>query len=185
MITMRSPRRDARFYVSRRLLERLADDDAAAFIIAHELAHHRLGHIVAIPRSWLGVARGVLIWLEQRWTKTPGHERAADLLAIELCLDAGYDPERCIAALAHLEQVSLDYGDVDGVLGSEGGARRSHPAIRARIAAVRDHLAKARGVRIPLDVSLQRERQRRRKTALVAAGNAAAFVALLVLRRRP
>jgi len=174
-------------YVSRRLLERLADDDAAAFVIAHELAHHRLGHVPALPRSWLGVARALIIALERRWIATTDHERDADLLAIEMCVDAGYDPERCIAALEYLEQVSLDYGDVDGVLGPETGVdRRTHPAVRTRIAAVRDHLAAVRrGIRLPLDTTIQRERRRRRQVALAAAGSAAVAVALLVIRRRP
>ena len=172
-------------YVSRRLLERLADDDAAAFVVAHELAHHRLGHIPDLPRSWLGVARMPLIWLQQRWITTPAREHDADQLAIELCIDAGYDPERCIAALEYLGQVSLDYGDVDGVLGPEsgGGGRRSHPALQVRIAAVRDHLAAMRrGIRLPLDATIQRER-RRRRVALAVASGAVGVVALLVLRR--
>jgi predicted Zn-dependent protease len=175
-------------YISRRLLERLADDDAAAFVIAHELAHHRLGHIPALPRSWLVLARLPMIWLQQLWITTQAREHDADLLAIERCVDAGYDAERCIAALQLLAQVSLDYGDIDGVLGAEGGsdAKRTHPALQARIAAVRGHLAAMqRGARLPLDVTIQRERRRRRRIAIAAAGGAAAMAAFLVLRRPP
>jgi len=173
-------------YISRRLLERLPDDDAAAFVIAHELAHHRLGHLPALPASWLGVARLLLVRLETAWVATPARETDADLLAIEMCIDAGYDPERCIGALEHLVNVSLDYGDVDGVLSAEDQAlRRSHPALAGRIAAVQAHAAAARrGVRQPLDVTLRRERQWRRK-ALVAAGAGAAAVCALVILRRP
>jgi len=32
-------------YFSRRLLERCPHEDAAAFVIAHEIAHHDLGHL--------------------------------------------------------------------------------------------------------------------------------------------
>lgn len=131
-------------YIGRRLLERLADDDAAAFVIGHELAHHRLGHIPQLPATWIGAARSVWLWFRATWIKTPGRERDADLLAIELCLDAGYDPERCVAALEHLEQVSLDHGDVDGVLGHEDGHTRDHPPLRDRIAAIRSHTAAVR-----------------------------------------
>lgn len=172
-------------YFSRRLLERLADDDAAAFVIAHEMAHHRLGHIPAIPRSWLAVGRTLLIAVERLWITRPNHEHDADQLAIEMCVDAGYDPERCIAALEHLVNVVLDYRDIDGVVGSEDGVERgSHPALAKRIAAVRAHLeALRRGIRLPLDVSIQRDRRRRRKIAMAAAGSAAAVLAFLALRR--
>jgi Zn-dependent protease with chaperone function len=174
-------------YISRRLLERLPDDDAAAFVIAHELAHHRLGHVPALPASWLGIARLLLVRLETAWVATPARETDADLLAIEMCIDAGYDPERCIAALQHLVNVSLDYGDVDGVLGAEDQASpRSHPPLTRRIAAVRAHVAVALGGgRLPLDVTLRRERQWRRKALVVAGAGAAAVCALVILRRPP
>ncbi len=174
-------------YISRRLLERLPHDDAAAFVIAHELAHHRLGHVPALPASWLGMARLLLVRIETAWVATPARETDADLLAIEMCIDAGYDPERCIAALQHLVNVSLDYGDVDGVVGAEDqSSPRSHPALTARISAVRAHMTVAgRGVRLPLDLTLRRERQWRRKALAVAGAGAAAVCALLILRRPP
>ena len=114
-------------------------------------------------------------------------EADADLLAIEMCIDAGYDPERCIAALEHLVNVSFDYGDVDSVLGPETGRSWSwHPPRAQRIAAVRGHaVAAQRGVRRPLDVTLRRERQRRRRALAVAGAGAAAVCALLILRRPP
>lgn len=174
-------------YISRRLLERLPDDDAAAFVIAHELAHHRLGHVPALPTSWLGVGRLLLVRLETAWIATPARETDADLLAIEMCIDAGYDPERCIAALEHLSNVALDYGDVDGVLGAEDGTPPpSHPALVKRIAAVRAHLERVRrGIRQPLDVTRRREQQRRRRVLAVAGTTAAAVCALVILRRPP
>ena len=101
-----------------------------------------------MPASWLGIARLLLVRLETAWVATPARETDADRLAIEMCIDAGYDPERCIAALQHLVNVSLDYGDVDGVLGAdERASPRSHPPLARRIAAVRAHVAVAqRGV---------------------------------------
>lgn len=175
-------------YLSRRLLERLDGDDAAAFIVAHELAHHRLGHIPEVPRSWLGVARLTVIWLQQRWITLQAREHDADLLAIEMCMDAGYEVERCLSALEVLMQVLLDYGDVDGVLGPEGGSRaaRSHPAMSARIAAVRAHVAQVRcGARLPLDITRERERKRRRRLSLALGGGAVAVAAFVVFRRWP
>lgn len=171
-------------YLSRRLLERLADDDAAAFIVAHELAHHRLGHLPALPVGWLRVARLVLVRLESAWATTT--EAEADLLAIEMCIDAGYDPERCIAALEHIVNVSLDYGDVDQVLGNEAGVPGTHPPLVARIAAVRAHVVSVRaGVRQPLDITRRREQQRRRRALAIAGAGALAVCALVVLRRPP
>lgn len=168
-------------YLSRRLLERLPDDDAAAFVIAHEIAHHRLGHIptrlASLLPARLVIARlGQLLCNQRR-------ERDADRLAIELCLAAGYDPERSLGALEILTLVSLDYGDVDGVLGSEH--RRSHPALNDRIADVREHLAGVRaGTRLDVQRALAEERATRRRKTWGAALAASAATALLVLRRR-
>ena len=79
-------------YISRRLFERLPDDDAAAFVIAHELAHHRLEHIPRYAGGRLLPARLVLALLE-RTVCTRDCEADADKLAIEMCLAAGYDPD--------------------------------------------------------------------------------------------
>jgi len=169
-------------YLSRRLLERLADDDAVAFVVAHELAHHRLGHIPAGVTARLLPARLVLALLGT-WLCSSAHEADADRLAIELCMTAGYDPERCLAALEILTLVSLDYGDVDGVLGGTG--RRSHPALSDRIAEVRAHAAGVQsGARLDVQRTLARDRQQRKHRILTGlAGTAAA--ALVVLRRLP
>lgn len=168
-------------YISRRLFERLPDDDAAAFVIAHELAHHRLGHIPKAAWSWLPV-RVMLALLDHR-LHGRDREAQADLLAIELCMTAGYDPERCLAALEILTHVSLDYGDVDGVLGGE--RRSTHPPLQARFAAARTHAAAVRaGARLDVQRAIASDRERRRKRMVAAAGVAAgAAVALLVLRR--
>ncbi len=180
-------------YMSRRLLERFADDDAAAFVIAHELAHHRLGHIPSLSQHWLLLPLSLVLAFLRMRIATPERERDADLLAIELCLEAGYDAERCIAALRHLDAVSLDYGDIDGALGPDedergrggAGARRSHPPLRSRIEAVRAHVAGLKsGLRLDPAVPRHRER-RRRQVALAAAGTAVLTVAVVLLLRRP
>lgn len=174
-------------YFSRTLLERMPDDDAAAFVIAHELAHHRLGHVPRLSRSWYFLPLQIVLFRLRRNIVSAEHERDADLLAIELCVDAGYDPERCIAALELLDQIVLDYGDLDGSLGSEDpdAPQETHDPVRARIAAVHAHLARVRaGHRISLDVTRDRER-RRRKVVLAAVGGALLTVALVLIRRRP
>jgi Zn-dependent protease with chaperone function len=126
-------------YFSRRLFERMRDDDAAAFVMAHEIAHHRLGHLPDM-RSWWGLLPLRIAIARLRHTICgPEDEHEADLLAIELCMDAGYDVERCLDALDILAQVSLDYGDVDNVLGGETATRSSHPPLVHRIEAARAH----------------------------------------------
>jgi predicted Zn-dependent protease len=169
-------------YISRRLFERLPDDDAAAFVIAHELAHHRLGHIPKYVASGLLPARVVLALLEHLVCGSR-READADKLAIELCMSAGYDPERCVAALEILSLVSFDYGDVNGVL---GGDRRSHPPLADRIAAVRAHAEGVRsGARLDVQQAIAVDRRRRRRQIWTAVGAASAMAALLVLRRSP
>lgn len=96
-------------YVSRRLLERCPDDDALALVVAHEIAHHRLGHLDGDP-----VGR-----LLARLAFSPEQERDADLAAFRMCLDAGFDPRRCLHAFTLMEDDSLDRGDRAGVFGSE------------------------------------------------------------------
>lgn len=168
-------------YISRRLLERLPDDDAAAFVIAHELAHHRLGHVPGVTLARLPVQ--LAISLLRRLIAGVHNERQADLLAIELCIDAGYDPDRCIVALEILDQIALDYGDVDGSLGDVTLRGRSHPAVRDRISAVRAHVeAVRRGQRLVVDTPAQRAR--RKRVAMTIAGGVALTAVLVLLRRR-
>jgi predicted Zn-dependent protease len=170
-------------YISRRLLERLLDDDATAFVLAHEIAHHELGHVPTLARLMLQLPIRVVLGLLGQWIESSQRERDADLRAIEMCIEAGYDVERCLHALEHLSHVSLDYGDVDGVLGAEDGAVRSHPPTSRRIADVRAHAERYRwGVRLAHELE-ERKRTRKRRLA-IAAGAATAAVALILIRRR-
>jgi predicted Zn-dependent protease len=113
-------------YIVRRLYERLPSDESVAFIFAHEIAHHDCGHL-GLYRSWTS-------WLP-RTTATsyvamltaalehkaygPERELQADLYAMQLCLDAGYDGTRCLQWFDIVENESLDVGDIDGVFGPE------------------------------------------------------------------
>jgi predicted Zn-dependent protease len=113
-------------YITRRLLERLPSDDAVALVLAHELAHVDLGHLEPfagwakrIPRKLPNAVVATIIRkLEQR-VHGGDDELAADASALELCIEAGYDPEKCLAALDVLVQDRLDYGDLDGVYGDD------------------------------------------------------------------
>ena len=172
-------------YFSRRLLERMPDDDAAAFVIAHELAHHRLGHIPAMPRATRVLPLGVLLAILARRIAGPERERDADLLSIEMCVAAGYAVERCSVALELMHEIVLDYGDVDGALGPETGNRwwwargRGYFSVAERLAAVRAHAAS--GAKVAHTIT--RDRERRRRYAALAS-TAVAAAALLWLRRR-
>ena len=111
-------------YVSRRLLERCASDDPVAFMIAHEMAHHDLGHL-ALFHGWsmrlprLGAARLIATAVRQleRRYYGPENEVAADAQALRLCHAAGYDLDRCLGLFTVLEQHALDLGAHDVVFG--------------------------------------------------------------------
>jgi Zn-dependent protease with chaperone function len=144
-------------YLSRALLERAHSDDAVAFIVAHELAHHRLGHLATslllerLPGPLQAAATGVIA---TRWfALSAGREADADVHALNLCLAAGYDAHRCLAAFDLLEAAALDEGDIEGVFGADAAIaaaledrpewlvhlhewlyerRRGYPALRER-----------------------------------------------------
>jgi hypothetical protein len=136
-------------YVERRFLERCPDDDTVAFFIGHEIAHHRLGHVPRPSRLW--PVRELLSRFAHAM-HGPERERDADLLAIELCLAAGYSPERCLHAFALSRDQCADYGDLDGAFGASADQargrvhrwlsqrRRGYFSLAERERAVRDHL---------------------------------------------
>jgi len=113
-------------YVSRRLLEVCRTDEAVAFLIAHELAHHRLGHLDTFP-DWLAdipgsqipfLLQGLYRSIEAR-LYGPEAEVKADLLAIDLCVKAQYQAKKCLEIFDILERIALDMRDVDIVFGPD------------------------------------------------------------------
>lgn len=113
-------------YIGRRLLERLPSDEATAFVLGHETAHHDLRHL-DLFRGWLDLlpkgtggtlAAAAFRNLSHRMYG-PTRESQADQYSVALCLDAGYDGERCLHAFDILENESLNRGDIDGVFGPE------------------------------------------------------------------
>jgi hypothetical protein len=94
-------------------------------VLAHELAHHDLGHLRLFP-DWATGLRGVgvrvaLAVIRELECRIYGPEREcdADRHALELCLAAGYDRERCLRLLEILQLYALDMGDVDIVYGPD------------------------------------------------------------------
>jgi len=113
-------------YFGRGLLERCPDDEMIAFVVAHEIAHHDLGHLRLIP-DWMPRAAqrfggafvaAAVMGLERR-IYGPERECAADRHGLELCLEAGYDPERCLAFFHIMELIALDLGDSDMFYGPD------------------------------------------------------------------
>ena len=97
-----------------------------AFVIAHELAHHDLGHLDIFP-EWLTNLTGAtitpLLTVFYRNLETlfygPEKECAADKRAVDLCIEAGYDIEKCLTFFDVLEKCALDFGDLDIVFGPD------------------------------------------------------------------
>ena len=112
-------------YFSRRLLERCPDDETTALVIAHEIAHHDLGHLDLFRGAFgrhaarLGAGSVAVLFFRmlQKRIYSPEWEIAADRRALELCIAAGYDPYKCLRLFDVLERWSLDHGDLEGVYG--------------------------------------------------------------------
>jgi predicted Zn-dependent protease len=132
-------------YVSRRLLELCRHDEATAFVIAHEIAHHDLGHLDFLAR-WLprvigtGTARllTVLYRCMEGALFSSQKESDADRRAVDLCLEAGYDVRKCLVIFDVLEKFALDMGDIDAALGSDDleEQRRNTPLWQSRLKSV-------------------------------------------------
>ncbi|MEM7014523.1 MAG: M48 family metalloprotease [Verrucomicrobiota bacterium] len=113
-------------FFSRRLLERCRSDDMIAFVIAHEIAHHDLGHLELFPSwtkalakirgSWIA---GLAAQAAKRTFYDPERECDADRHALKLCRQAGYDLEECLEIFASLEAYLLDNGQHDLVFGAD------------------------------------------------------------------
>lgn len=136
-------------YLTRRLVERLRFEDSVAFVVAHEMAHHDLGHVAARGRFTDGLLDRALV-LARQLARSETRERDADDRALELCERAGYDRARCLQAFDAMLEASLDHRDLDGTFGEDDEIdgrdderdiftrlakivrRRSHPPLVAR-----------------------------------------------------
>lgn len=102
-------------FISRRLLERCRTDEMIAFVLAHEMAHHHLGHFKTfekIDRKYLNNHPAWICAAQVRFFEKlffgPRLECDADLRALEICSAAGYDTEECLMLLKMLEQHFVD-----------------------------------------------------------------------------
>ncbi len=112
-------------YITRELLQQAGSDEPFAFVLAHEMAHHDLGHL-QILRGPLKQARHAsayvvcsLLRLINHQLMGPENETAADSYALDLCVAAGYDGARCLELFDILEAYSVDHRDLDGVFGTD------------------------------------------------------------------
>jgi predicted Zn-dependent protease len=124
-------------YITRELLQRAASDDPVAFVVAHEMAHHDLGHLDAfrghasILRRIPAGARIALLVRAAEWLLIgPEAEADADRYAFQLCRKAGYDPLKCLELFDILESYALDHGALDTVFGSEESMADEVQAVR-------------------------------------------------------
>ncbi len=106
-------------YLSLPLVQRLSDD-GLAFVLAHEMAHHDLGH-VAHP---LGAIAAVL--------QGPEAERRADAEALRIAHAAGFDVRGALEALDPGRYAREEDGG-----GWLSRWRKTHPEPEERLAAVR------------------------------------------------
>jgi predicted Zn-dependent protease len=114
-------------YFSRRMLERCPDDETAALVIAHEIAHHDLGHVdpfggpFARHASRLDAGQLAILFFRvlQKRLHSPEMEMAADRRALELCVAAGYNGRKCLRLFDVMERWALDYGDEGAVYGPD------------------------------------------------------------------
>jgi predicted Zn-dependent protease len=97
-------------YLSRRLLERCLYEDAVAMVVAHEIAHHDLGHLDGVSP---------LMWMARQRLRGAEDEAQADAHGFNLCLAAGYDPWRALHLFDVLEAHALDVGARSAVFGPE------------------------------------------------------------------
>lgn len=113
-------------FFNRGLYQLCPDDETTAFVIAHEMAHHDLGHLNLVPewmgrlgRRWGGKIAGMIAAAVANRLYGPERECDADLYALRLCIKAGYDPEGCLRIFQIFENYYLDHGDVTSVVGTD------------------------------------------------------------------
>lgn len=111
-------------FFTRSLFQQCATDDMAAFVIAHEISHHQLGHLAKFPafvadsiKSDIQLLTAALYRVLVTRIHGPEDECDADRNAIDLCVRAGYDAFGCLKLFDRLEKMALDIGDIKGAYG--------------------------------------------------------------------
>jgi hypothetical protein len=113
-----------RVYVPRGLLRGLPHDGALAFVLAHEMAHHDLGHIQFVAERIADVPAApaaVALLGAVRMLRSADLEVASDVEALKLCLRAGYPRAECLEAFRAMETLWAETGGAEIALGFESG----------------------------------------------------------------
>jgi hypothetical protein len=132
------------FYMTQGLLERIRDEDQIAFVAAHEMAHHDLGH-TGVLHEYLrtlrdlpaGTVAAFLLTAAGRFLLSPEHEADADARALDLCLAAGFHAPRCIRTFDVLEAWALEKGDEEIVFGPPNARLVMDRELQRRLDSVR------------------------------------------------
>ncbi len=111
-------------FISRKLFELCRTDEILAFLIAHEMAHHELGHFSVFPSWFRNISSfnlQLLLMAPYRAFESrifgPENECDADRRAIDNCIKAEFEPTLCLELFDVLEKHALDVGDLDMVYG--------------------------------------------------------------------
>ena len=108
-------------FLTRTLLELCGSVEMAAFAIAHEIAHHELGHLPAESKGVRG--RLNIAMLQLRYTVWPfaraRMEFEADRFAIDMCVRAGLSVRECLRIFQILEKRTLDRDAIESALGGD------------------------------------------------------------------
>jgi hypothetical protein len=111
-------------YFSRSLYQLCSTDAEVAMVIAHEMAHHDLGH-VSLFAGWAsklihfpGAMLFAYAFLSlEKYLYGPQKESDADRHGLDLCIQAGYNAQDCLALFDVLEQYASDIENSDIIYG--------------------------------------------------------------------
>lgn len=113
-------------FFARKLFQECSNEAMAAFVIAHEISHHKLGHLDKFPESFseskkteIQILMAALYRVVETRIHGPEQECDADRLAIEMCISAGYNPFECLELFDKLENIALDMRDLEAVYGPD------------------------------------------------------------------
>jgi hypothetical protein len=134
---------DGRTYVSREILSRGVSEAGLAFVLAHEQAHHDLGHFAGVVH-WADrldgipgavTVAGLLLAITRN---TQRAELEADAHAFARCRRAGYDLDDVLSFFRMMERYYLDHRAFSAVWKGPFVSRAKHPPVETRVGALRD-----------------------------------------------
>ncbi|MDB2438893.1 M48 family metallopeptidase [Hellea sp.] len=113
-------------FFARKLFQECSTEAMAAFVIAHEISHHKLGHLDKFPETFSENKKAeIQIFIASIYRAVesrihgPEQECDADRLAIEMCILAGYNPFECLKLFDKLEKIALDKRAFGAVFGPD------------------------------------------------------------------